>query len=187
MITINEETKKIKNPATPVVKSSPDTYQIAAVVSEKLDLTKAVTIAQLTAPPKPALRMIASNTSSLNSISENRKLWCYNSKHPRLRFLATNLSLKTLKTRSEKYAEELLNAYKESGIKTKIYTVKKGDTLRNLSRKIVGSPNIWIELYLLNRDNISDWDNLDKGTILKIPDSNNLPVSCIGSVAQTKQ
>ncbi len=183
MLTINEEEKQIKNPSTLIAKSSPDTYKIAAAVTEKLDLNKAVVTAELIAPTISGSRTIASlNNAKRNK--ESRRLWCYPQKHPRLRFLDHKITPKTLKARQIEYSNILWDAYKADEIPTKTYTLKKGETLRQLSRSIVGTSDIWIELFLLNRSKISDWDNLPNGIQIKIPASNNLPVSCNGSVAQ---
>lgn len=49
------------------------------------------------------------------------------------------------------------------------YTVQRGDTLSELSLKLLGTSRRWRELYELNRDVISDPDNLLAGTVLKVP------------------
>jgi nucleoid-associated protein YgaU len=49
------------------------------------------------------------------------------------------------------------------------YTVKRGDTLSELSLELLGTSRRWRELYELNRDVIRDPDNLQAGTVLKVP------------------
>lgn len=49
------------------------------------------------------------------------------------------------------------------------YTVKKGDTLSELSMELLGTSRRWRELYELNDDVIDDPDNLIAGTTLKVP------------------
>jgi len=49
------------------------------------------------------------------------------------------------------------------------YTVKRGDTLSEISQELLGTARRWREIYELNRDVIRDPDNLVAGTELKIP------------------
>jgi nucleoid-associated protein YgaU len=49
------------------------------------------------------------------------------------------------------------------------YTVKRGDTLSELSLQLLGTSRRWRELYELNKDVIRDPDNLHAGTELKVP------------------
>ncbi len=49
------------------------------------------------------------------------------------------------------------------------YTVQRGDTLSELSLKLLGTSRRWRELYEFNRDVIADPDNLRAGTELKVP------------------
>jgi len=47
------------------------------------------------------------------------------------------------------------------------YTVKKGDTLGEISLKVLGTSRRWQEIAKLNK--ISDVDSIDAGTVLKVP------------------
>jgi len=49
------------------------------------------------------------------------------------------------------------------------YTVKRGDTLSEISQELLGTARRWREIYEMNRDVIRDADNLIAGTELKIP------------------
>jgi LysM repeat protein len=49
------------------------------------------------------------------------------------------------------------------------YTVKRGDTLSEISQQLLGTARRWREIYEMNRDVIRDPDNLLAGTELKIP------------------
>lgn len=49
------------------------------------------------------------------------------------------------------------------------YTVKRGDTLSEISQQLLGTARRWREIYEMNRDAIRDPDNLIAGTELKIP------------------
>ncbi len=49
------------------------------------------------------------------------------------------------------------------------YTVRAGDSLSDISQRLLGTTKRWREIYELNRDVISDPDNVKVGTVLKIP------------------
>lgn len=51
------------------------------------------------------------------------------------------------------------------------YTVKSGDTLGEISQKLLGTVRRQHELIALNRDVLKDPDNLRAGTVLKLPSS----------------
>lgn len=53
---------------------------------------------------------------------------------------------------------------------TRTYTIRKHDKLWNLAKTMLKSGARWRELYELNRDVISDPDNLKPGTIIRIPE-----------------
>lgn len=48
------------------------------------------------------------------------------------------------------------------------YTVRKGETLRVIALKVMGSKNKWNKIYNLNRDVIDDPDDLKVGTVLRL-------------------
>jgi nucleoid-associated protein YgaU len=48
------------------------------------------------------------------------------------------------------------------------YTVKKGETLRVIALKVLGSKEKWNKIYNLNRNVIDDPDNLKVGTVLRL-------------------
>lgn len=51
----------------------------------------------------------------------------------------------------------------------KVYTVKKGDSLWTIARRVLGRGARWREIYELNRDVLKDPDNLRPGLQLKLP------------------
>jgi tetratricopeptide (TPR) repeat protein len=53
--------------------------------------------------------------------------------------------------------------------KTQRYTVKRGDTLTNISEKFYGDRNAWMTIYKANRSAIPNKDKLLSGTVLTIP------------------
>lgn len=49
------------------------------------------------------------------------------------------------------------------------YTVKSGDSLSSISRKVYGTPSRWIDIYQANRDRLSSENALKVGQDLRIP------------------
>ena len=49
------------------------------------------------------------------------------------------------------------------------YTVKSGDSLSGISRKVYGTPSRWIDIYQANRDRLSSENALKVGQDLRIP------------------
>jgi len=49
------------------------------------------------------------------------------------------------------------------------YTVKSGDSLSSISRKVYGTPSRWIDIYQANRDRLSSENSLKVGQDLRIP------------------
>jgi len=49
------------------------------------------------------------------------------------------------------------------------YTVQPGESLSKVASKVLGTGNRWRELYELNKDVISNPDNVTAGTVLKVP------------------
>jgi tetratricopeptide (TPR) repeat protein len=49
------------------------------------------------------------------------------------------------------------------------YTVKSGDSLSGISRKVYGTPSRWIDIYQANRDRLSSENALRVGQDLRIP------------------
>lgn len=49
------------------------------------------------------------------------------------------------------------------------YTVKKGDTLSSVARRVLGDSYRWTEIYILNRDRLESPDTLPEGTQLVLP------------------
>jgi len=49
------------------------------------------------------------------------------------------------------------------------YRIKSGDSLSEIAREFMGSAGRWRQLYELNRNAISDPDNIRAGTVLKVP------------------
>ena len=49
------------------------------------------------------------------------------------------------------------------------YTVQAGDTLSGISKKFLGDANAYMEIFNINRDQLSDPDKIKPGQVLKIP------------------
>ena len=49
------------------------------------------------------------------------------------------------------------------------YTVKPGDTLSKIARDHLGNANAYMEIFNLNRDQLSDPDKIKPGQVLKLP------------------
>lgn len=49
------------------------------------------------------------------------------------------------------------------------YTVKKGDTLGDISKSVLGTSKRWREILSLNQDSIDDEDDIRIGMVLKVP------------------
>ena len=49
------------------------------------------------------------------------------------------------------------------------YTVQPGDTLSAIAKKFLGNANEYMEIFNLNRDQLSDPDKIKPGQVLKIP------------------
>jgi nucleoid-associated protein YgaU len=52
---------------------------------------------------------------------------------------------------------------------THTYTVKAGDTLSKIAKEHLGDANAYMEIFDLNRDQLSDPDKIKPGQVLKIP------------------
>ena len=51
----------------------------------------------------------------------------------------------------------------------KTYTVKKGDTLSKISREFLGDANDYMRIFEVNKDQLTDPDEIKPGQVLKIP------------------
>lgn len=63
----------------------------------------------------------------------------------------------------------------DAAAKPREHTVRDGETLTEIARKVLGAPNRWQELYQLNKDRLKNPDDVAPGTILRIPDSKSAP------------
>jgi nucleoid-associated protein YgaU len=52
---------------------------------------------------------------------------------------------------------------------TQTYTVKAGDTLSGIAKQFLGSASAYMEIFEINRDQLSDPDLIKPGQVLKIP------------------
>jgi nucleoid-associated protein YgaU len=50
------------------------------------------------------------------------------------------------------------------------YTVKSGDTLSKIAQRELGDPNAYMEIFNLNKDQLSDPDKIKPGQVLKLPE-----------------
>lgn len=51
----------------------------------------------------------------------------------------------------------------------KTYTVKSGDTLSRIAKDHLGDANAYMDIFELNRDQLSDPDKIKPGQVLKLP------------------
>lgn len=167
--------KILNNPLTPAAKTESDSYKIALVVAEKLDVNRA---AQIISGTGPAYRIPASTTAERD---HGTQLWCFPNGHPRLRIAANKLTIATLTSRLDEYTEVIHRFYESDKNSLTSYTVLKGDTLESISKKLVGNNTIWIEIFLLNKALVPNWDKIKTGQQLTVPASNILPVNCHSS------
>jgi nucleoid-associated protein YgaU len=49
------------------------------------------------------------------------------------------------------------------------YTVKAGDTLSKIAKELLGNANSYMEIFELNRDQLSDPNKIQPGQVLKVP------------------
>jgi|SRR5581483_8931702 len=49
------------------------------------------------------------------------------------------------------------------------YTVKPGDTLSKIAKQVLGNAQAYMEIFNLNRDQLSDPDKIQPGQVLKVP------------------
>jgi nucleoid-associated protein YgaU len=54
-------------------------------------------------------------------------------------------------------------------VSTTTYTVQSGDTLSAIAKKFLGNANDYMEIFNINRDQLSDPDKIKPGQVLKIP------------------
>ena len=50
------------------------------------------------------------------------------------------------------------------------YTVQSGDTLSGIAKRFLGNANAYMDIFNLNRDQLSDPDKIKPGQVLKIPE-----------------
>lgn len=61
--------------------------------------------------------------------------------------------------------------------KLREHTVRDGETLTEIARKMLGTGNRWQELYQLNKDRLTSPDTVAPGTVLRIPDTKGAPAN----------
>ncbi len=49
------------------------------------------------------------------------------------------------------------------------YTVQSGDTLSGIAKRFLGNANAYMDIFNLNRDQLSDPDKIKPGQVLKMP------------------
>ena len=60
-------------------------------------------------------------------------------------------------------------ASEEGGALANFYTVRPGDTLKNIAQKLYGNAELWYDLYYLNRDRLGPMGHLFPDQILVLP------------------
>ena len=51
----------------------------------------------------------------------------------------------------------------------KTYTVKAGDTLSKIAKEHLGNANAYMQIFEINKDQLSDPDKIKPGQVLKLP------------------
>jgi nucleoid-associated protein YgaU len=49
------------------------------------------------------------------------------------------------------------------------YTVQSGDTLSGIAKRFLGNANAYMDIFNMNRDQLSDPDKIKPGQVLKLP------------------
>ena len=60
-------------------------------------------------------------------------------------------------------------AQQSAGGAGQTYTVQAGDTLSAISKRFLGDANAYMDIFNINRDQLSDPDKIKPGQVLKIP------------------
>ncbi len=81
----------------------------------------------------------------------------------RLNPVATHLTKDLL----DRYPAQLAEKIQKAGLAQETVTVGTGETLQEVSQRLYGTTRYWTEIYLLNRDTISNYDRVPSGTQLK--------------------
>ena len=55
------------------------------------------------------------------------------------------------------------------GVEHETYTVRPGDTLSGIAKRLLGNAAAYMEIYNANRDQLSNPDHIEPGQVLKIP------------------
>jgi nucleoid-associated protein YgaU len=57
----------------------------------------------------------------------------------------------------------------QTGMQTRMYTVKPGDTLSKIAKQFYGNTNDYMRIFNANKDKLKDPDHINAGQELKIP------------------
>jgi hypothetical protein len=68
----------------------------------------------------------------------------------------------------DRYPAELAAKIEKAGLAQESVTVGAGETLQEVSQRLYGTTRYWTEIYLLNRESISNYDRVPSGTSLKV-------------------
>jgi hypothetical protein len=68
----------------------------------------------------------------------------------------------------DRYPAELAAKIEKAGLAQDTVTVGTGETLQEVSQRLYGTTRYWTEIYLLNRESISNYDRVPSGTSLKV-------------------
>ena len=74
-----------------------------------------------------------------------------------------------IKVRPGAAASQAKPTQAQPGHTEQTYTVQSGDTLSAIAKRFLGDANAYMEIFNLNRDQLSDPDRIKPGQVLKIP------------------
>src|SRR5687767_7280308 len=78
-------------------------------------------------------------------------------------------AIKTIPTWSQDVVADIQARPGAGGGGGKTYTVKPGDTLGKIAKDMLGDASAYMDIFNLNRDQLSDPDKIQPGQVLKMP------------------
>lgn len=101
------------------------------------------------------------NLNGVGSLSTDQKVYFDMDK---LNPVPTHLTKDLL----DRYPTQLAEKISRAGLSQETVTVGNGETLQEISQRLYGTTRYWTEIYLLNREAISNYDRVPSGIQLKV-------------------